>query len=613
MSDRLRELVTLALAPEFEIEAEIGRGATGVVYRALDRKLQRTVALKVLPPESSYREEVRRRFLMEAQTAARLVHPHIVPIFAAGETGGVAWFSMAYVKGESLARRLARESRLSFAEVRRIMQEVADALAHAHSHGVVHRDIKPDNILLEASTGRALVTDFGIARALQGDSRLTQPGVAIGSPAYMSPEQATGECAVDGRTDIYSLGVVGYQLLTGVLPFQANSAPAVLLKHVTEQPPPITKLRPDVPPGLVAIVERALAKAPSERWPNAAALRDALAAVSLARATVPEPSEPPRPEQQRPQGLQPPERRSRRHSLPEWMPPEWRAARQGPFEREERSEGTMRGATTAIHSVREFRARLATTALTIGMLAVVNVVFTPEFPWVVFPALGMGIGLARRAAHLWAAGLGWRDIFGRGWRDRSREAVGVATSSASPPDPLLRSVPVEVLEGRYGSVLKRAVSDRTAALRAVEQLSPSERELVPDVGPTVDALARRIVGLALELHRLDEAVESHTLAELDRRLESVREEPESKERERRLALLERQRETLGELHRQRQRLEEQLESAALLLQNMRLDLLALRSVGFQSILEGVASATQEARALSRDIQIALETARELRE
>ena len=160
--------------------------------------------------------------------------------------------------------------------MRRLLCETSDALAYAHLHGVIHRDIKPDNILIDADSGRAMVTDFGIARAMEGGTRLTQTGVAVGTPTYMSPEQAVGERAIDGRSDIYSLGVVGYQMLTGRVPFQASNSMALLLKHVSERPTPIAELRPEAPKQLCDAIERALRKAPEDRWPTASAFREAL-------------------------------------------------------------------------------------------------------------------------------------------------------------------------------------------------------------------------------------------------------------------------------------------------------------------------------------------------
>ena len=200
----MRALVERALSAHYELDVEIGRGGMGVVYRARDRRLKRTVAIKVLPPELAFRREIKTRFLREAETAAQLSHPNIVPIYTVDESEGLVFFEMAYISGDNLAKRLHDRGVLPVDEVRRILRDVADALAYAHERGVVHRDIKPDNILLDASTGRPMVTDFGIARAMDssGDSRLTATGMAIGTPAYMSPEQAAGEREIDGRSDL---------------------------------------------------------------------------------------------------------------------------------------------------------------------------------------------------------------------------------------------------------------------------------------------------------------------------------------------------------------------------------------------------------------------------
>ncbi len=226
MTDHLLDRLVSAVGLQYLVDTEIGRGGMAVVYRATDLRLHRRVAIKVLPPELAFNGDVRERFLREASTAAQLAHPSIVPIYTVDEREGIVYFVMAYVDGESLAQRLAREPRLPVEDARAILAGVADALAYAHSNGVVHRDVKPDNIMLDRTSGRPLVTDFGIARAAQGDTRLTVTGVAIGTPAYMSPEQALGERDVDGRSDIYSLGVIGYQLLAGETPFKASNTPA---------------------------------------------------------------------------------------------------------------------------------------------------------------------------------------------------------------------------------------------------------------------------------------------------------------------------------------------------------------------------------------------------
>jgi serine/threonine protein kinase len=247
MSEPLWDRVITALGDQYELEGEIGRGGMSVVYRARDRRLNRPVAIKVLPPELAHDPAIRTRFTREAQTSAQLTHAHIVPIYDVGERGGIAYFVMGMVTGGNLAALLAREPRQPLEEVRRVVGEIADGLAYAHMRGVIHRDIKPDNILLDRETGRAMVTDFGIAWAMESATRLTITGIAVGTPTYMSPEQAVGEREIDGRSDVYSLGVVAYQMLTGRVPFTAGNSMALLLKHVTDPPRPIADLRPDTP------------------------------------------------------------------------------------------------------------------------------------------------------------------------------------------------------------------------------------------------------------------------------------------------------------------------------------------------------------------------------
>src|SRR5918999_1302958 len=276
MTDPLQDRLVTAIGNRYELESEIGRGGMSVVYRARDLRLNRPVAIKVLPPELAYDPAVRTRFTREAQTSALLSHTHIVPIYDVGEGEGIAYFVMALVPGGSLATLLTHEPRQPLDEARRLLCEIADALAYAHLRGVIHRDIKPDNILLDGETGRAMVTDFGIARAIEAGTRLTVTGLAVGTPTYMSPEQAIGEREIDGRSDIYSLGVLAYQMLTGRVPFTAGNSVALLLKHVNEQPRPIAELRPETPRGLRDTIERALMKSPEDRWPTAAAMREAL-------------------------------------------------------------------------------------------------------------------------------------------------------------------------------------------------------------------------------------------------------------------------------------------------------------------------------------------------
>jgi serine/threonine-protein kinase len=272
-----------AVAGRYSLDRELGRGGMGVVFLARDVALDRPVAIKLLPPALAAEPEGRARFLREARTAARLSHPHIVPIHAVEERDGLVYFVMAFVDGETLGERVRRSGPLAVSEVARVTQEVAWALGHAHAHGVVHRDVKPDNVLLERASGRALVTDFGIAHAAAAG--LTPPdGTAAGTPAYMSPEQAAGGPA-DARADLYSLGVTAFYAATGRLPFQAPTAVAMLVQHATVSPPPLLAARPSLPPDLARAVDRCLAKDPDARWASADELAEALRG---ARAGMPE-------------------------------------------------------------------------------------------------------------------------------------------------------------------------------------------------------------------------------------------------------------------------------------------------------------------------------------
>ena len=276
-----------AVAGRYSLERELGRGGMGVVYLAREVLLDRPVAIKLLPPELAARPELRERFMREARTAARLSHPYIVPIHAVDEVGGFVFIVMAYVDGGTLAQRLATHGPLPAHDVTRIMREVAWALAYAHAQGVVHRDIKPANILLERGTGRAMVADFGIAR-LAETSGDTAVGVVLGTPEFMSPEQATAE-ELDGRSDLYALGVVAYLALTGTLPFSAPTAQAVIALHITQPPPPIGSIARGIPRALAQAIDKCLQKQPAARFANGEALADALAPGAEKRPEVPVP------------------------------------------------------------------------------------------------------------------------------------------------------------------------------------------------------------------------------------------------------------------------------------------------------------------------------------
>jgi serine/threonine-protein kinase len=265
-----------ALAPQYRLERELGRGGMGVVFRATDTTLDRPVAIKVVHPELAAHASIVRRFLAEARTIARLRHPSIVAVHAAGTAQGLLYYVMDEVEGESLRDRLDREGKLPVADVTRIVADLASALDAAGRAGVVHRDVKPENVLLERDTGRALLADFGIARAMVADgASSTGQGVAVGTPAYMSPEQAAGE-EVDSRSDLYGLGVVGYEMLVGHPPFQGSNR-VVVSKHIAERPVPVERLRAECPKPLAGAVMKALEKHPGERWQTGEELRQAAA------------------------------------------------------------------------------------------------------------------------------------------------------------------------------------------------------------------------------------------------------------------------------------------------------------------------------------------------
>ena len=275
-----------ALAGEYSLQRELGRGGMGIVYLARDVQLDRDVAIKVLPAHLARTPAARERFLREARMAAGLSHPHIVPIHRVSESGGFVFFVMSYVEGETLGERLRTGGPLPPVEATRVLREVAWALAYAHGRGIVHRDVKPDNILLEAGSGRALVTDFGIAHGGDDPAVAAEPGKVMGTAHFMSPEQASGE-VVDGRSDIYALGVVGYLAVSGRLPFDSSDLPALLLRQATEEAPGVMRAAPGLPPALGAAIDRCLARDPEERFADGEALAEALVPPPDARPALP--------------------------------------------------------------------------------------------------------------------------------------------------------------------------------------------------------------------------------------------------------------------------------------------------------------------------------------
>ena len=281
--DRIRA----ALADRYTIERELGHGGMATVYLARDLKHGRAVALKVLKPEIAATLGLE-RFRREIEIAAQLQHPHILPLHDSGDVDGMLYYVMPYVEGESLRERLRRAGPLPAAEVARIVHQVADALAHAHQHDVVHRDIKPDNVMV--SGRHVLVADFGVAKAVsqaKSDSPLTSAGISLGTPTYMAPEQIAADPHVDHRADLYALGVMAYELLAGAPPFGDKSPQELLAAHLTEAPKSIGELRPDVPGALVDTVMRCLEKTPAQRWQRAEDIVHALEAVEATPTTAP--------------------------------------------------------------------------------------------------------------------------------------------------------------------------------------------------------------------------------------------------------------------------------------------------------------------------------------
>ena len=608
--DYLRDRLTAAVGEHYIIEGELGRGGMAAVFRALDARLNRRVAIKLLPPEMAFNAGVKSRFLREAQMAAQLTHPNIVPIYTVDERDGLVFFVMALVDGHSVARLLAEGGRFEVERARRVVSEVADALEYAHRQGVVHRDIKPDNILIDRATGRAMVTDFGIARAAAEESRLTVTGIAVGTPAYMSPEQAMGERDVDGRSDIYSLGVVAYQMLAGETPFRAANTPAMLMKHVSEPPPPVLERRRDTPKPLAAAIDRALAKRPEDRWGSAAELRDAV----LGRIEIPEPRRSQEPLPFTPSVPRPEPRRDVPARFPDRGPP------LRPYERDEWRPGAAAPALPPVNpqdlqesrdveKVARFRKRLAVYGATSVMLAGINLATSPHFNWFIFPVLGMGIGVMAQLGSMWGDGLTLKRIFLGAQRRRQLGGRDAADTATGPT----RTVAPELLRGPHGPTLQRAVASHGVVHDMLARMTKQEREMLPsDLADTVDALVERVTSIGGTLHRLDTDANGSALGSLDARIETLRADAENPENERRLALLERQRATLRDLLERRSALLTQMESAALALENLKLDLVRFRSAGVSGALEDVTSATREARAVSRDIGLMLDAADEVK-
>jgi serine/threonine-protein kinase len=627
-----------ALGDAYTIEGEIGRGGMGVVYRARDERLQRRVAIKVLPPELAFQQDIRQRFTREAQTAARLSHPHIVPIHSVGEGQGLVYFVMGYVDGESVGARIKRRGRLPVEEARRIMRETADALSAAHAVSVIHRDIKPDNILLEGTRGRVMVTDFGIAKALSSTSgaTLTGVGVAIGTPQFMSPEQAAGEREIDGRSDLYSLGIVTYQMLVGELPFTAPTVAGILMKQITEPAPDLRLRRSDIPEDLALAVLRCLEKDPQNRWPTADALRRALEsrvvtgyqptglgwraarpAAGAGRGGTGSAREEVR-NRVRGEGLLPaaPRPLSPRPLAPRPLAPRDPMAPRSTWESRRpshrRDQDTPVPDTGEPKIVQRVRGQFASwAAVSVGCLGI-NVATGLDAPWFLFPTFGMGIGLLKNYAKLWQAGYSWRDVLSRpSAPDAVETKMRVGAGGKLP-----RQLPLPKREefGLHYQEVEQVYKDRQAILRRYEKLAPTVRKDLADIHETVDGLYNRASELARTLHLMDTDIQGEgDIARIDEKLAALQAEPEREQRNRQIDLLERQKRTLTGLMAQRSQVASHLESCVLAMQNLRLDLLKLTSSNVSEVMSDITQATQQARALSRNMDNVIEAAAEIRE
>ncbi len=630
----LRAHVSRVLGTHYDIEQELGRGGMGIVYCARDRRLKRTVAIKILPPELAFRSDIRSRFLREAETAAQLSHANIVPIYSVDEMENLVFFVMAYVAGNNIAKELHERGRLGVVETRRIVREVAQALAYAHGRGVVHRDIKPDNILLDRDTGRAMVTDFGIARAVTENtdsSRLTATGMAIGTPTYMSPEQAAGEREIDGRSDLYALGVVAYQMLSGAPPFHASSTPAMLVKHLTERPQPLRSKRSDVPEELERIVMVLLEKDPANRLSSAGALVAALDGAPVAA--------PPRTESVPGSAL------GSASQLP--PPPPLPVPFSGPVN--EPSQETI--ARWYAPEIVRFRGKVRKWAYTSAGFFVMSL-FISRFPWLTISGF-WGMGLAWNFTSLMGRGHSWRDVLHQpndrefvdllgDWVESTqsifdgekRMARRLARNDARaarrtlprgrpalpPPSPLPRGNPFSPLPngradqpaplpGSREAVFAQAQIDRDEIKRLIESMSGNDRQLVGNVIPSADALFERVRTLSMSLADVERNMPKGQLESVVSEISRLEGEANpldrvrSEERVRRLAALRRQRRALSDLAARRDQMASRIESCALALQSMRFDVLRLRA-GAQSHAQ-VTSLALEALNLAREVDYAV--------
>jgi len=632
----LRSHVERVLAPTYELGQEIGRGGMGIVYLAKDARLKRNVAIKLLPPELSFRSEIRTRFLREAETAAQLSHPNIVPIYAVDEKQGLVYFVMAFIDGDNLAKRIHDKGPVEPTETRRIIREVADALSYAHERGVVHRDIKPDNILLDKESGRPMVTDFGIARAVSdgADARLTATGIAIGTPAFMSPEQSAGDRALDGRSDLYALGVVAYQMLCGDLPFVANNTPALLVKHLSEAPVPIDRRSGNVPADLARAVMLCLEKNPDDRFANARELVKALDTGNVPALPAPRPARQPSMLDER--SVAGMSNSGARYDGGRTAPPTLTA--EASFDAVSPDELARWNDPRVDKFRRSVMPFLFVTAFFIVMSIVsgTNLTFISAF-W--------GISIAYRYARLWSDGYDWHDVFRvprerlfwdtiTEWfehniqsiwnkdkriaaRQRRRHELTSGGHGGLGPPRIGPSDAAALGSGPHAALARQAIIDRDEILRLVDGLPRGERNHVSEVPATAQKLAESVMAIAARLADLERSAgspQSATVIETEIKVLESQANPldrnASETRVRRLALLRRQRRGVSEAARKREELEARLDNCALLLQNMKFDVLRLKT-GDESW-QHVTSIAEQAMAVAREVDSAVYVADEMR-
>jgi tRNA A-37 threonylcarbamoyl transferase component Bud32 len=460
-----REHLARALLPAYRLGRLIGRGGFAEVYAAWDEQLKREVAVKVLRYDLAGHEALVTRFRREAEAVAQLRHPNVVPIYGIGEGEGVVYFTMPLVRGETLARRLERDPMPPLDEVRRILLDVADALRAAHAAGVVHRDIKPENIMLEGEEARVLVMDFGIAKAATAEAgALTAAGMVVGTPQYMSPEQASGEGIVDHRSDLYSLGVVAYQMVTGRVPFGGGSVVGVLIRQATEPPPPIADLRPDCPPGLAAAIIRCLEKDPAHRWQSAAELESAIRAATATAggaASI---------------------------ALP------------GPV-----------GALEPVRRVRRVRVVLLLLVIVSLVALAADFADNGSLDYAPFVVAGAALAAAIAGGGAAAQGVPLREILGVG-----------TTSPRATHDRLVYPGPDQGEFGSYADRVRMARVHRTTLVGLLARMPGAERRVLSNVLPAADRLLSETTELARQAHSLEQVLATVTSPEERSQMEERR-------------------------------------------------------------------------------------------